>query len=249
MEAALLTVGDELLAGDTENTNATWLATQLTDRGVTVTRILVVPDVQDVIAENVRAYSDAFDAVVVTGGLGGTPDDVTMDGVAAAFARELAVDDLALADVEETLTAIAGSENYPDLDVNVEAEASIPAGARPLINRGGLSPGCVLENVYVLPGIPGEMRTMFEQVADEFEGDTVSRTLYTTVPEANLVDVLTNVRGKFEVAVGCYPDRDAGHNRLKLSADSEGPLEEAEAWLREQISVSEDPPDGHVGSG
>jgi len=249
MEVALLTVGDELLAGDTENTNATWLATQLTDRGVTVTRILVVPDVQDVIAENVRAYSDAFDAVVVTGGLGGTPDDVTMDGVAAAFARELAVDDLALADVEETLTAIAGSENYPDLDVNVEAEASIPAGARPLINRGGLSPGCVLENVYVLPGIPGEMRTMFEQVADEFEGDTVSRTLYTTVPEANLVDVLTNVRGKFEVAVGCYPDRDAGHNRLKLSADSEGPLEEAEAWLREQISVSEDPPDGHVGSG
>jgi molybdenum cofactor synthesis domain-containing protein len=249
MEVALLTVGDELLAGDTENTNATWLATQLTDRGVTVTRILVVPDVQDVIAENVRAYSDAFDAVVVTGGLGGTPDDVTMDGVAAAFARDLAVDDLALADVEETLTAIAGSENYPDLDVNVEAEASIPAGARPLINRGGLSPGCVLENVYVLPGIPGEMRTMFEQVADEFEGDTVSRTLYTTVPEANLVDVLTNVRGKFEVAVGCYPVRDAGHNRLKLSADSEGPLEEAEAWLREQISVSEDPPDGHVGSG
>jgi molybdenum cofactor synthesis domain-containing protein len=249
MEVALLTVGDELLAGDTENTNATWLATQLTDRGVTVTRILVVPDVEDVIAENVRAYSDAFDAVVVTGGLGGTPDDVTMDGVAAAFARDLAVDDLALVDVEETLTAIAGSENYPDLDVNVEAEASIPAGARPLINRGGLSPGCVLENVYVLPGIPGEMRTMFEQVADEFEGDTVSRTLYTTVPEANLVDVLTNVRGKFEVAVGCYPDRDAGHNRLKLSADSEGPLKEAEAWLREQISVSEDPPDGHVGSG
>jgi molybdenum cofactor synthesis domain-containing protein len=249
MEVALLTVGDELLAGDTENTNATWLATQLTDRGVTVTRILVVPDVQDVIAENVRTYSDAFDAVVVTGGLGGTPDDVTMDGVAAAFARDLAVDDLALVDVEETLTAIAGSEKHPDLDVNVEAEASIPAGARPLINRGGLSPGCVLENVYVLPGIPGEMRTMFEQVADEFEGDTVSRTLYTTVPEANLVDVLTNVRGKFEVAVGCYPDRDAGHNRLKLSADSEGPLNEAEAWLREQISVSEDPPDGHVGSG
>ncbi|MFB6142534.1 MAG: competence/damage-inducible protein A [Halorientalis sp.] len=241
MQVALVTVGDELLAGDTENTNATWLASQLTDRGVAVARILVVPDDRAVIAERVRAYSEAHDAVLVTGGLGGTPDDVTMAAVADAFDRDLAVDDLARADVEETLAAIA--DEYPDLDVDVEREASIPAGARPLLNRGGLSPGCVVENVYVLPGIPAEMRTMFEDVAGEFAGRTVSAFLYTEAPETNLVGPLTDAQAQFDVRVGCYPDRDAGHNRLKVTGEDEDAVAAAVEWLREEVSTVPAPED------
>ncbi|WP_246985800.1 competence/damage-inducible protein A [Halorientalis marina] len=241
MEVALVTVGDELLAGDTVNTNATWLATQLHDRGVTVTRVLTVPDDRDAIAENVRTYSDAFDAVIVTGGLGGTPDDITMDAVAAAFDRELAVDDLALADVEETLEAIA--DTYPDLSVDPEAEATLPAGGRPLLNRAGLSPGCVVENVYVLPGIPDEMQSMFESVADEFEGDTMAEFLYTPQPEANLIEPLTDVGMKFDVSVGCYPDRDENHNRLKVSGEDRDQIDGALDWLRDRLDVYDDPED------
>jgi molybdenum cofactor synthesis domain-containing protein len=74
MEVAILTVGDEVLAGDTENTNATWLAGRLTDAGATVTRILTVPDDRAVIRETVETWREAFDAVIVTGGLGGTHD-------------------------------------------------------------------------------------------------------------------------------------------------------------------------------
>ncbi|MFC6754387.1 molybdopterin-binding protein, partial [Halorubrum tibetense] len=91
MDVALITVGDELLAGDTVNMNANWLAAELADRGVTVTRILSVPDDRLTIADRVAAYAEAFDAVVVTGGIGGTPDDVTMEAVAAAFGREVTV--------------------------------------------------------------------------------------------------------------------------------------------------------------
>ena len=80
MQVAILTVGDEVLAGETTNTNASWLATELTDRGVTVARILTVPDDEAVIAEWVREFSESFDAVVVTGGIGGTHDDVTVEG-------------------------------------------------------------------------------------------------------------------------------------------------------------------------
>ena len=241
MQVALVTVGDELLAGDTQNTNATWLATQLAERGVTVEWVLVVPDETDAIAENVRTYSDAYDAVVVTGGLGGTPDDITMDAVAAAFDRGMAVDDLALADVEETLAAIA--DDYPNLDVDVEAEATIPEGARPLLNREGLSPGCVLENVYVLPGIPGEMETMFSDVAEEFEGEAVSQFLYTDWPEANLIEYLTDVQAEFDATVGCYPDRDAGHNRLKITSDDTETVAAAAGWLQERVEAAEDPDD------
>ena len=237
MQAAILTVGDELLAGDTENTNGTWLARQLTDRGVTVARMLAVPDEESIIADAVGRYSDVFDAVVMTGGLGGTPDDVTMDGVAAAFGRPLVENDLARADVERTLEAVA--DEYPNLEVDVAAEAALPEGARPLINRAGLSPGCVLEDVYVLPGIPSEMERMFESVAEAFAGDVRSRVLYTTEPEANLVERLEAVRSRFDVAVGCYPDREAEHNRLKLTGEDEAVLADAAAWLRERVDTTE----------
>ncbi|MFB6083391.1 MAG: competence/damage-inducible protein A [Halorientalis sp.] len=241
MQVALVTVGDELLAGDTVNTNAAWLAERLAERGVSVRRVLVVPDERAEIAERVRAYSEAYDAVLVTGGLGGTPDDVTMAAVADAFDRDLAVDDLALADVEETLEAIAG--DYPDLDVDAEAEATIPEGSRPLLNRAGLAPGCVIENVYVLPGIPDEMQTMFEGIEEEFEGDTISEFLYTEKPEANLVDALRDAGAKFDVTVGCYPDRDAGHNRLKVTGDDPDRVDAAAAWLAEAVDADDAPGD------
>ncbi|WP_276260888.1 competence/damage-inducible protein A [Haloglomus litoreum] len=245
MDAALVTVGDELLAGDTENTNATWLARELTERGVAVKRVLTVPDVEGAIADAVREYADRYDAVVVTGGLGGTPDDLTMDAVAAAFDRSLEENDLARADLERTLKAI--TDSYPDLNVDIEAEASIPAGARPLINDAGLSPGAVVENVYVFPGIPGEMQRMFEGVADEFAGDVDSRVLYTSEPEANLIERLDAVRNRFGVLVGCYPDRAAGHNRLKLRSEDPGKLDEATAWLREEVRLVDPDADTQVG--
>ena len=244
MDAAIVTVGDELLAGDTENTNATWLCRRLDDRGVTVRRTLTVPDEVGAIAENVRAYAAAYDAVVVTGGLGGTPDDVTMDGVARAFDRPMEPNDLARADLERSLAAIAENRPELDLDVDVEAEASIPRGARPLVNDAGLSPGCVIEPddrgaVYVLPGIPDEMTAMFEGVAGEFAGEVSSATLYTEEPEANLIARLDEVRDRFGVRVGCYPDRDAGHNRLKLRAEDESALAEARSWLAGNVETVE----------
>jgi nicotinamide-nucleotide amidase len=245
MDAAVVTVGDELLAGDTENTNATWLARELTERGVDVRRVLTVPDVETDIAAAVRQYAGRYDAVIVTGGLGGTPDDLTMDAVAAAFDRDLEPNDLARADLERTLEAIAG--DYPELNVDIEAEAAIPAGARALVNDAGLSPGAVVENVYVLPGIPGEMQRMFEGVADEFAGDVESRVLYTTEPEANLIERLDAVRNRFGVQVGCYPDREAGHNRLKLRSEEDAKLEEAATWLRDEVALVAPDADTHVG--
>ena len=239
MEVAVITVGDELLAGDTTNTNARWIAEQLTDRGVTVGRILTIPDDRSLIQSHVCEYSDAFDAVIVTGGIGNTPDDVTIEAVANAFDRGLTVSEQARTDIQETLTAL--SDAVPDMDVDIDAEATVPEGARPLLNTEGLAPGCVVKNVYVLPGIPSELKQMFETVAEEFAGDAVSRFLYTVKPEANIVPDLEAVAQEFNVAVGCYPDRDANHNRLKLTATDEQTLASATAWLRDRTDASETP--------
>lgn len=241
MQVALITVGDELLAGDTVNTNANWLAAQLSERGVTVSRILSLPDDRETIADRVAAYADAFDAVIVTGGIGGTPDDVTMEAVGDAFAREMVVSELALSAVEERLDRV--EERLPDreLAVDVDAEAAIPAGSRPLINGAGLAPGCVLENVYVLPGIPGELKAMFDTIADEFEGERRSEFIYTVEPEANIVWALEEAIERFDVTVGCYPDREADHNRLKITATEPEALTTASDWLLEAINASETP--------
>ncbi|MES3160691.1 MAG: molybdopterin-binding protein [Halorubrum sp.] len=241
MHVGLITVGDELLSGDTVNTNANWLAAELAERGVTVKRVLSLPDDRATIADRVVAYANAFDAVVVTGGIGGTPDDVTMEAVGDAFDREMTVSALARSSVTDRLAAIRERVPGRDLQVNVDAEAALPAGSRPLPNETGLAPGCVIENVYVLPGIPEELRTMFESVAEEFDGERRSRFLYTVEPEANIVPALEAVIDGFDVTVGCYPDREARHNRLKVTGTDSDEVDAAIERLLATTDASEHP--------
>jgi len=241
MTVALITVGDELLSGDTVNTNANWLAAQLSERGVRIARVLSVPDERETIASAVGTYHSMFDAVLVTGGIGGTPDDVTMEAVADAFDRPMTVTELARHSVESRLAELTARLPDRELAVDVTAEAALPEGSRPLLNETGLAPGCVLDGVYVFPGIPGELKAMFESVATEFAGDRRSAFLYTVEPEANIVPSLEAAMDRFSVTVGCYPDREADHNRLKLTATDDEELAAASEWLLATINASETP--------
>jgi molybdenum cofactor synthesis domain-containing protein len=243
MEVAVLTVGDEVLAGDIANTNAQWLAERLTAGGATVVRILTVPDDRELIAGTVREWSAAFDAVIVTGGLGGTHDDVTVDAIADAFDRDLVVENAVREDVLRTVAAYR--ERNPEtveaheLEIDVDAWAALPVGGRALINPEGLCPGCVVENVYAFPGVPAEMEALFELVEAELAGETVSETLYTPQPEGSMVTALGEVRERFDVAVGSYPTTE-GHNRLRVSGTDPDAVAEAVAWLAERLEVADD---------
>src|ERR671923_931397 len=86
--AAIVTIGNELVSGDVTNTNATWLARRLEQLGLRVHLVAAVPDDVDFVAGFLREQALAADVVIVTGGLGGTPDDVTREAVAAAFGVE-----------------------------------------------------------------------------------------------------------------------------------------------------------------
>jgi molybdopterin-biosynthesis enzyme MoeA-like protein len=166
-----------------------------------------------------------------------------MDAVADAVGVSLAVNDEAKADVETTIAAYRErypdlAERYPDLDLDVDQHASIPAGARPLLNTVGLSPGCVVDDVYVFPGIPEEMKAMFDGVAEEFGGSVVSELLYTDAPEGALTEQLLAVRERFDVAVGSYPSR-GEPNRLKVVGEDGEAVAAAVAWLREHVETVE----------
>jgi molybdenum cofactor synthesis domain-containing protein len=225
MRVAVVTVGDELLAGDTTNTNAAWLGRRLTERGVDVERVTVVPDRVTDIARVVNEYHAEFDAVLVTGGLGPTHDDVTMAGVAAAFGRDLAPSEA----VVERLVEEGG---YARADL-VDGTAEIPRGARPLHNEVGVAPGCVIGSVYVLPGVPAEMEALFATVADEFDGDVVHvEVVEADEPESALLDRLRDVREEYGVTVGSYPGETV---RLKVQHVDPTTAERAAEWLRERV--------------
>ncbi|PSP54564.1 competence/damage-inducible protein A [Halobacteriales archaeon QS_1_67_19] len=225
MQVALVTVGDELLVGDTVNTNAARLGDRLDERGATVERVVVVPDREADIAREVNELRAAYDAVIVTGGLGPTHDDLTMEGVAAAVGVDVEEHD-------EAVTWIREHTDYERGDL-VDGTTHLPAGCRMLPNPEGVAPGCVIEGIYVLPGVPEEMKAMFETVAEEFTGERRhSRTVAADEPESALVDRLAELRERFDVRVGSYP---GDHVRLKLQSTDEEELDRATAWLRDRV--------------
>lgn len=232
MRVAVVTVGDELLAGDTVNTNAAWLGRQLDRRGAHVERIVVVPDRVGDIAAEVNRLRASVDAVIVTGGLGPTHDDLTMEGVAAALGVP----------VEPSDDAIEWYDDHPTYsrDDLVEGTIDLPKDARLLPNEVGVAPGAVSTGddgvpIYVLPGVPAEMKAMFETVADEFTGQPLERTFVeTTEPESALLDRFAAVQERFDgVSVGSYPGQD--RVRIKLQGPNPAAVEAAAAWLRDHV--------------
>jgi molybdenum cofactor synthesis domain-containing protein len=230
MRVALVTVGDELLAGDTVNTNATWLAKRLAERGAHVERVTTVPDRVTDIARVVNEYHAAYDAVVVTGGLGPTHDDLTMEGVAAAVGRPVV-------EHPEALAWLEAEGGYSAADL-AEGTADLPDGARPLHNDVGVAPGCVVESIYVLPGVPAEMKAMFEAIADEFEGERRHVAfVHAAEPESALIDRFTEVQQRFPVKVGSYPGEGV---KIKLEGTDEAAVTEAATWLESQVKAPDE---------
>ncbi|WP_254768461.1 competence/damage-inducible protein A [Salinilacihabitans rarus] len=244
MDVAIVTVGDELLAGETTNTNASWLAARIAERGGTVRRILTIPDDRDLIAETVREWRAAFDAVIVTGGLGATPDDVTVEAVAAALDRDLEVRPAVRDRLEEKAARLR--EERPelfadhDLELDLDRGATLPAGARALLTESGWAPGCVVENVYVFAGFPDEMREMFDRVSEAFAGDVVSKSLLTATPEGALGAVLAGAPERFDVSLGSYPTKGDAPGRIRVSGTDEAEVDAALAWIRERVTPADE---------
>jgi molybdenum cofactor synthesis domain-containing protein len=152
VHAAILTIGNELVSGDVPDTNATYVARRLQALGVRVVLVSSVPDEEARIVELLRRERGAVDHVIVTGGLGGTPDDITREAVAAAFGVAQEV----VAELADDLRArFRGDPEY------AARWAALPAGSEPLENPLGGAPGFRIENVWVLPGLPREAEAMF----------------------------------------------------------------------------------------
>ena len=205
MHIEVVTIGDELLLGYTIDTNAAHLARALAGEGVEISRRTTVGDTAATIATAVREALDRTGAVITTGGLGPTSDDLTKPSIAALFGREMVLDEVHLAWMEERFTRLF---QRPMPAANKQ-QAMLPEGARKLKNNHGSAPGIWLEDergrwVAMLPGVPREMRGMLadtliplirERMGEE-RRVVRSRTLRTTgVGESFLADRIATIPG------------------------------------------------------
>ena len=205
MHIEVVTIGDELLLGYTIDTNAAHLARTLAAEGVEIARRTTVGDSADAIASAVRDGLDRAGAVITTGGLGPTSDDLTKPSIAALFGRGMVLDEAHLAWMEERFTRLF---QRPMPAANRQ-QAMLPEGARKLRNNHGSAPGIWLEDergrwVAMLPGVPREMRGMLADtlipLLRERLGDdrrvVRSRTLRTTgVGESFIADRVASLEG------------------------------------------------------
>jgi len=229
--AAILTIGNELVSGDVENTNASWLARRLESLGVRVAISASVPDELDRIVEFVRRERDRADHLIVTGGLGGTPDDITREALAAAFDTP---QEPVPALEEDLRSRFTGNPDY------VARWAALPRGSQPLDNPLGGAPGCRIGNTWVLPGLPSEMEAMFDLYAGELRAErpigTWRRRLSTR--ESTISPALEQATGRWPgVSVGSYPSFLASGPEVEVVLKSEDPqaLAAAKSWLEGEL--------------
>ena len=201
MRCEIIGVGTELLLGQIVNTNAAWIGQRLADVGWDCLRHTVVGDNEARIGDAIREALDRADAVILTGGLGPTQDDVTRESIAAVAGVEL-VRDPAIEDWLRDRFVRFRSGHMPAMNLR---QADVPKGARTIDNPRGTAPGIAIEiggkPVYAVPGVPREMEHMLEAVilpelADRAgEGRAiVSRTLRTVgVGESRIAERLTPI--------------------------------------------------------
>ncbi len=162
LHAVVVTVGEELLSGETVETNGSWLSQQLAALGVPVTKRLVVGDDPDAIQAAVSAGLRLAQLVIVTGGLGPTNDDLTRPAVADLLGLELELDQGILDDLRERFR----SRGLTDLPPSNIVQAQVPHGATALTNTRGSAPGLWIESdqrvVVLTPGVPREIYEMYE---------------------------------------------------------------------------------------
>jgi FAD synthetase len=212
--AGFVVIGNEILSGKVVDTNSPYLAKQLRELGVDLERILTIADDIDIIADEVRAMHKAYDAVFTSGGIGPTHDDVTMEGVARAFDRELVLDQ----GLSDAIRKATGDKFNPSL----EKMAWLPVGAR-VETAGELwFPLVTVENVYVLPGIPDLFKRKFESIRHHFGGVPIRlRRVFVKSFESDIADVLNELLVEFpQLMVGSYPRMNEVDYRVMITIES-----------------------------
>lgn len=206
--AAILIIGDEILSGRTQDTNSNFLAKQLTEVGINLSEVRVIPDLEEEIVFAINNLRFKYKYVFTSGGIGPTHDDITADAISKAFEVGISVNE----DAKRMLIS-----NYSDGEKSLNLArlkmARIPHGASLIHNPISKAPGFFLNNVYVMAGVPSIFKVMVESVIPTLTGGAplFSVAVKFLKSEGYIAQDLENIASKYsDVSIGSYPFSENG---------------------------------------
>jgi molybdenum cofactor synthesis domain-containing protein len=246
----IIAVGDELVRGFTLDTNSHWLAVRLRDAGWPARRIEVIGDSETAIVASIRRAVDEPGVlrIIVCGGMGPTPDDVTMEGVAAALGRPLVTSPEAVRRITAAVARMhaAGLMETDQVAAPNMRMTLVPADAALLENRrGSASPVAVAVGddrwLFVVPGVPPELQATVAEVIlpAYFTGrvaETVVELRFSGIPESRFSEAMETVAREFpSVHVGSYPQTAARELIIRMHAGDPAMVASAAELLRSLV--------------
>jgi len=212
--AGIIVIGNEILSGKVVDSNSPFLARELRSLGVTLLRILTIPDDVETIAAAVREFHPTYDVVFTSGGVGPTHDDVTMEGVARGLDRRVI-----------RHPAIEGRlREYLKDKVNAARlkMAEVPEGSELIVDARLGFPTVKCENIYILPGIPEILEQKFAALRERFTAAPYFlRTVYTRESEGTIAEHLNATLAAFpDLLLGSYPKMADPEYAVKLTLES-----------------------------
>ncbi len=220
-KAALIVIGNEILSGRTHDKNTSWIAETVGKHGIVLVEVRVVLDIEDKIIDAINALRGQVDYVFTTGGIGPTHDDITAQSVAKAM-------NVPLEQNKEAYQALVEYYGEEDKITSARAKMSMmPKGASLIPNPVSGAPGFVVENVYVMAGVPRIMQAMFDYIMQKHlsAGKVVlSNTLMCTMAESELAPEIGELQARNEdVDIGSYPHFRNGVSSVSLVFRSTDP--------------------------
>jgi FAD synthetase len=212
--AGIIIIGNEILSGKVRDSNSYFLACELRELGVDVKRIFVIPDEIDIIGETALEFSNNYDYVFTSGGVGPTHDDVTMAGIAHGFCVKLSrhpeIEKLLSLRFDKTLNAA------------VLKMAELPEGTEVFIGDGMRYPVILFKNIYIFAGIPDYLRDKFTIIKERFRSSTFHlKRLFLNGHESEFADILESVvMNHKQVNFGSYPVLGQPEYRVIVTAES-----------------------------
>jgi FAD synthetase len=212
--AGIVIIGNEVLSGKTRDTNSHFFCTELRQLGVEVQKISTIQDDIEIIGKEVAAFSERFDYVFTSGGVGPTHDDVTIEGVAHGLGLKV----VRHPDIEGRMRQRLGDQvNEARLRM-----ANVPEGATLLATEAPFAAIVKIRNVYIFPGIPRILEERFHAIKESFR-DTpyYLKNVYVRYGEGIIASILNDLLVKFpNLMLGSYPVLDLPDYKVKVTLES-----------------------------
>ncbi|MCB2221359.1 MAG: competence/damage-inducible protein A [Bacteroidetes bacterium] len=238
--AEIISIGDELLIGQVVNTNATWMAQQLNDAGISVIQVTTISDNREHILQSLKDSGNRADVVLITGGLGPTKDDITKKVLCEYFETKLVYNE----EVFEQIKTLFEKRGFNVNRLNKE-QAEVPGNCKPIRNAHGTAPGMWFEKddtIYIsMPGVPFEMQPMISDyiipaLRRQFNpGSIIHKTLLTQgIPESILAQRIEEWEDHLPENIKLAYLPQPGMVRLRLSGYGQN-KEELEKQVADEI--------------